>query len=54
MRDRVVGTLAFVHLVAGVGAGRLYVFQAVDERVDPGSLLVDAQRTQTFFRAFAN
>jgi hypothetical protein len=54
MLDGAVGNLAFVHLVAGVGAGRPDVFQAAHECVDRGSFLVDAQQAQTFFRAFAN
>src|SRR5271155_5287994 len=45
--------LALVHLVAGVGAGRPYVFQAAHERGDRGGFLVDAQQPQTFLTAVA-
>jgi len=42
---RVVGTLAFVHLVVCLGSGRLYVFQAVHEREEREIILFRAAGT---------
>src|SRR5579863_9850154 len=48
------GGLALVHLVSGIGAGGLYVFQAAHEGVDCGSFLDAAQRPQILLGAVAS